>query len=57
MGSAAVAILGGGGKASGGRVLDRQAGDLGDWNGLLKKNITTGEQESILIAKRDFYMR
>ena len=54
MGSAAVAILGGGGKASGGRVLDRQARDLGDWNGLLKKNITTGEQESILIAKRDF---
>lgn len=54
MGSAAVAILGGGGKASGGRVLDRQAGDLGDWNGLLKKNITTGEQESILIAKREF---
>ena len=35
MGSAAVAILGGGGRASGGRALDVKAEDLGDWNGLL----------------------
>ena len=39
MGSAAVAILGGGGKASGGRVVDEKAEDLGDKNGLLVKNL------------------